>query len=263
MRRESACDPERARQLVDRDRRPRVGRAVEEVVQAHRHAARRPAVERLDVDLVDAPGVGEAASAATTSSAGRAHARLVGGGAPEAPGLLGAPARAQARPGAGGERRRRRDCVALLRLCDIGANGQRGLPAGHCRRARPGRPGLRRWSDDDLHAQARSRRSRRRAARGGRRRSAAPSRRRRARRARRPAARRAGRTSAVALELSAEGDAGARRRRSARPSARALVDLHRRTGQLGEAQLGVHLEEPVLQPRVTAAHRPHGSWGGC
>ena len=32
---------------------------------------------------------------------------------------------------------------ALFRLCDIGTNGQRGLPAGHCRRARHGRPGLR------------------------------------------------------------------------------------------------------------------------
>ena len=146
-------DPERARDLVDRDRGPRVCRPVEEVVQAQRHAARRPAVEGLEVGLIEAPGVRQAGQRGDDQKRRARPTRLVGGGAPDAPGLVGAPTCAQARQGAGGERRwRRRDRVALFRLCDIGANGQRGLPARHCRRARPGRPGSTARLDDHLHA---------------------------------------------------------------------------------------------------------------
>ena len=74
--------------LSDRDRRPRVCRPVEEVVQAQRHAARRPAVEGLEVGLIEAPGVGQTrqggdaseASGAPNEVGRRGSARSAAGG---------------------------------------------------------------------------------------------------------------------------------------------------------------------------------------
>ena len=140
---------------------------------------------------------------------------------------------------------------ARIGLCDVDANGQCALPRGtHCRGRCPAGPGPamdRRASGDDLHAQPASVDV-----------AAEPH--------WCPAARR--RAVQAPISASTRRPASLRRwwpvenaghvRRSAgrqglpasvAPLGRPLVGRHGAPGQLGEAQLGAHFEELVLQPR--------------
>ena len=77
--------PERAGQLVDRDRAPGVEGAEEEVVPALRHAAYRGAVERLERRAVHAPHVGERGQCRDDEERRPGPAGLVGWRQPELP----------------------------------------------------------------------------------------------------------------------------------------------------------------------------------
>ena len=199
--------PERTREFVDRDRGPGVGRAVEEVVQVHRHAARRAAVEGLDVDLVDAPGVGEAGQRGDDQQRRAGPHRLVGGGAPETEGVGDQGGAASRR-----RRGRRGSCVPVLCVCAARLRRSPWPPRRECS------AGAGRWPWTECQATTSIRSPARRAGRradGHRRRNGGPSRRRRTHRGRR----RRGRLSAAVLRGARSG--GDRRRREApRPARR-------------------------------------------
>ncbi len=78
-------EPERPRQLVDRDRAPGVEGTEEEVVPVPRHAAHRGAVEGLERGAADAPAVGECRERGDHEERRSRPPGLVRGRAPELP----------------------------------------------------------------------------------------------------------------------------------------------------------------------------------